>query len=52
MKYFMFVINFIICLGSLVGIAFHIFSGQFGIAWIAAVCAAFGWGNLCAIEEE
>lgn len=52
MKEYMYVINFIICLGSIVGIAFHIICGQFGIAWIAAACAAFGYCNISAIEEE
>ncbi len=50
MRYFMFVINFIIFLGSLIGMAFHLIRGQFDIAWIAVLCAAFGWGNLCVIE--
>ena len=52
MKILMFTINFIIFLGSVVGAAWHIISGQFGIAWIAAACAAFGYCNVWAIEEE
>ena len=45
-------INVILLLGSIVGIAWHIVCGQFGIAWIAAACAVFGYCNVCAIDEE
>ena len=52
MKNLMLVVNFIIFLGSIVGIAWYIICGQFGIAWIAAACAAFGYCNVCAIEVK
>ena len=52
MKNLMLIINLLIFLGSIVGIAWHIICGQFGIAWIAAACAAFGYCNVCAIDEK
>ena len=52
MKNLMLVVNIILFLGSVVGTIWHIIYGQFGIAWIVAACAAFSWGNLCAIEIE
>ena len=52
MKNFMFVINFVICLGSIACTAWHIICGQFGIAWIVAACAVFSYCNVCAIEEK
>ena len=48
----MLTINLIIFLGSIAGAAWHIICGQFGIAWIAAACAAFGYCNVRAIDEE
>ena len=52
MKNLMFCVNIILFLGSAVGTIWHIICGQFGIAWIAAACAAFSYCNVCAIEEE
>ena len=52
MKNLMLGINSIVFLGSIVGTVWHIICGQFGIAWIAAVCAVFGYCNACAIDEE
>ena len=52
MKNLMSVINIIIFLGSAVGTVWHIICGQFGIAWLAAACAVFGYCNVYAIEEE
>ena len=45
-------INVSLLIGSIVGIIGHIICGQFGIAWIAAACAAFSYCNVCAIDEE
>ena len=50
MKTVMFVVNLMLCIGSILGVAGHIINGQFGIAWIAAVCVAYTLGNLVAIE--
>ena len=52
MKNLMLTVNAILVLGSLVGIVWHLISGQFDIAWIAAACAAFNWCNFYAIGEE
>lgn len=52
MKSLMFTINLILFLGSIVGTAWHLVCGQFGIAWIAAACATFGYCNASAIAEE
>ena len=52
MKNLMSSINSILFLGSVVGIVWHLVGGQFGIAWIAAACAAFNWCNFYAIGEE
>ena len=51
MKDLMLTINLIIFLGSIVGMGWHIICGQFGIAWIAAACAVFGYCNMYAIGE-
>ena len=48
----MLLINLIIFLGSIVGTIWHIISWQFGIAWLAAACATFGYCNVYAIETE
>ena len=52
MKDLMLIINLILFLGSTVGTGWHIICGQFGVAWITAACAAFGYGNLCAILND
>ena len=52
MKDLMAIINSVISLGSVLGIIWHIISGQFGIAWIATACAAFSYCNAYAIDEE
>ena len=52
MKNLMFVVNSVLFLGSVAGTIWHIICGQFGIAWIIAACAAFGYCNACAIEVE
>ena len=52
MKNLMLVVNLILFLGSGVGTIWHIICGQFGIAWIAAACAAFSYCNVYAIEAE
>lgn len=52
MKNLMLTVNAILFLGSAVGTIWHIICGQFGIAWIIAACAAFGYCNIYAIEEE
>ena len=52
MKNLMATVNTILFLGSGVGTIWHLICGHFGIAWIAAACAVFGYCNAYAIEEE
>ena len=37
MRLVMFTLNFILGIASIMGILFHLFSAQWGIAWLAAI---------------
>ena len=52
MKGIMAVVNVVVFLISLISIVAHLFTSQFGTAWLCVIPLIYSWWNLLAIEEE